>query len=72
MMKRPMNYSFLRGKIVEVCGSNTVFAEKLGISTQELSNKLNNKSSFTQEQIDEAIVILSLNECELRKCFFCS
>ena len=70
-MSKTMNYSFLRGKIVEVCGSNTVFAEKLGISTQELSNKLNNKSSFTQKQIDESIVILSLGECELGKCVFC-
>lgn len=69
-MKRNMNYSFLRGKIVEVCGSNNAFAEKLGISTQELSNKLNNKSSFTQEQIDEAIIILSLNSSEVVKCFF--
>lgn len=65
-----MNYSFLRGKIVEKCGSLKNFAQKLEISKQELSNKLNNKSSFSQFQIQKTIDILKLTNEEVGKCFF--
>ena len=65
-----MNYSFLRGKIIENCGNLKNFAQKLEISKQELSNKLNNKSSFSQFQIQKAIEILNLNNEEVAKCFF--
>lgn len=71
-MKQLMDYSFLRGKIIEKSKSISVFAKQLGISNQELSNKLNNKSSFTQEQIGKTIDILGLNENETCKCFFCT
>ena len=69
-MLKPMDYSFLRGKIVENCKSASAFARKLGISRQSLSYKLNNKTSFTQEQISMSIEILSLTEEETMKCFF--
>lgn len=71
-MKTRMDYSFLRGKIISICQNNNVFAEKLGISKQELSYKLNNKSSFTQEQVYNSIQLLSLNDEEVIKCFFCA
>lgn len=70
-MKQQIDYSFLRGKIISKCGTTAAFAEKLGISPQELSSKLNNKSAFTQEQIFKSRFILSLDEKEMAKCFFC-
>lgn len=66
----PMDYSYLRGKIIENCKSNYAYAKKIGISNTELSNKLNNKSSFTQKQISDSIKILNLNENDIMKCFF--
>lgn len=65
-----MDYSFLKGKIVEKCGSQTEFAKRLNLSNQNLSSKLNNKTKFSQEEISLTIEILSLNDEELKKCFF--
>lgn len=65
-----MDYSFLKGKIVERLGSQEKFAKELGISKQCLSVKLTNKGSFTQTQMAKIIKILNLNETELKLCFF--
>ena len=65
-----MDYSYLKGKIVEKCGSQTNFAKQLNLSNQSLSAKLNNKVKFSQEEISLTIEILSLNDEELKKCFF--
>lgn len=64
------NYDFLRGKITEKCGTQYKYAEKLGITFQELNRKLNLKSGFTQPQIEASIEILGLNAEETVKCFF--
>lgn len=65
-----MNYGFLKAKIVESCGNQKNFAEKLGISVQSLSEKLNNKKPFKHEEIEKSRVILSLDGVELERCFF--
>lgn len=65
-----MDYSYLKGKIVEKCGNQTNFAKQLNLSNQSLSAKLNNKVKFSQEEISLTIEILSLNDEELKKCFF--
>ena len=65
-----IDYSFLKGKIVEKVGSCAVFAEKLGITKVELSRKLNNSSKFTQDQILLSKQILNLSEAEVDRCFF--
>lgn len=65
-----MNYSFLRGKITEHCGTLGNFAKELGISTQNLSMKLKKEAQFTQEQMQKSIEILKLNELDFAKCFF--
>lgn len=65
-------YSALRGKITEKCGTQDVYASKLGISRQALNNKLLKKSEFTQSQILLSIQILELNNEEVVKCFFSS
>ena len=54
------NYNFLKGKIVEKCGTQTKFAELLGISVQALTKKLQNNGLFSQNQIDQSIELLDL------------
>ena len=56
------DYSALRGRIVEKCGTMKKFAEKLGISTRTLSLKLQNKVRFSQEDISKSVVILELTD----------
>ena len=64
------NYNFLKGKIVEMCGTQSKFAESLGISVQALTKKMNNINTFSQDQIDLAIKILNLSTEEIKKAFF--
>jgi transcriptional regulator with XRE-family HTH domain len=64
------NYSKLRGRIVEIVGSQTKFAQKLGISTGSLSMKLNNKVEFSLNDVNKAMKILSIPEEEMSKYFF--
>lgn len=64
------NYVYLKDKISKKFGNQNNFANALGISYQELSSKLNNKTSFTQEQVYKCINLLSLNETETIACFF--
>jgi transcriptional regulator with XRE-family HTH domain len=65
-----MNYGFLKEKITIKCGTQEEFAKRLGISKQSLSNKLNNKTAFTHEEIFKSMNILELNNVDLECCFF--
>lgn len=64
------NYSKLRGRIREKCGNNAVFAKKLGIHDSTLSQKLNNMSDFSQNEIFKSIRILELKESDIPDYFF--
>lgn len=70
MSKTVFNYIFLKDKIARKYGSQSNFAKALNISYQEMSNKINNKSSFSQEQIYTAVQLLNLSESEVVACFF--
>lgn len=70
MKKIAINYIFLKDKIKKIYGTNAKFAKAMGITNQELSNKLNNKSSFTQNQILTSAKLLSLSENDIYYCFF--
>ena len=61
MKKIEINYMYLKDHIQRQFGRRSEFAKQLGISNQELSNKLNNKSSFTQQQIIKAKELLKLS-----------
>ena len=58
----PYDYSKLRGKIKEVCGTQDCFAEKLGIGRVTLSQRLNCQSEFTQDEILKACEILRIDK----------
>lgn len=64
------NYGKLRGKIKEVCGTQDVFAEKLGIGRVTLSQRLNNQSEFSQDEIYRTCDILNIEKKEIPLYFF--
>ena len=64
------NYNKLRGRIVEKYGSQTVFAEKLGVSENTLSLKLNNKVRFTSDDIIKVTELLDIPPEQVGAYFF--
>lgn len=64
------NYSKLNGRIVEVCGTQLAFAEKMGLSERTVSMKLNNKIAWKQTEIQKAIGILQLTPDDIQSYFF--
>ena len=65
------NYSKLKGKIVEVCGSQCEFATRMGVSERTISNKMQQKKWWKQNEMVKAMNILGVDESELREYFFC-
>lgn len=68
-MKR-YDYSKLKGRIKECFSTQSEFAQKLGISETSLSYKLNNKTVFDQDQIQDSIQIFNLTPKETIDYFF--
>lgn len=64
------DYSKLRGKIIEKCGTQTKFQELMKLSHTSISDKLNNKIDFTQEDIEKAIEILNIKRADISIYFF--
>lgn len=63
-------YDKLRGRIKEICGTQDVFAEKLGIGRVSLSQRLNNQLEFSQDEIFKACEILDIDMTDLTSYFF--
>ena len=64
------DYNKLKGRIRECFSTQSDFAQKLGISETSLSNKLNNKTVFDQDEIKESIEIFSLTPEQAMEYFF--
>lgn len=64
------DYSKLNGKIIEKCGTQAVFAKKMGLSERTISLKLNNKIAFKQPEIQKALNVLGLADDEIQAYFF--
>jgi hypothetical protein len=64
------DYAKLRGKIREICETQEVFSNLMGMSKATFSAKINNKSEFTQPEIVRAIGILHLRTDEISSYFF--
>lgn len=64
------DYSKLRGKIKEVCGTQNNFSIKLGIGRVSLSQRLNNQLEFTQNEIFKSCDILNIKMEEIPIYFF--
>jgi hypothetical protein len=65
------DYSKLRGKIVEVYGSQRKFAKALGISHEAVSKKLNGKIPFQQKEMVTIANLLDFPVSDMDRYFFC-
>lgn len=64
------NYNKLRGRIREKYGTQEDFAKALGIGTVSLSYKLNNKSEWSQQEINKAVELLRIEDNDIVSYFF--
>lgn len=64
------DYSKLIGKIAEYYKTRRAFSKAMEISEKSLSVKLNNKASFSQDEIERACVLLHIADFEIPLYFF--
>lgn len=64
------DYSKLKGRIKEKCGTCFNFAKSLGCSSNTLSAKINNASDFSQIEIIKSVDILGLKKEDISTYFF--
>ncbi len=64
------DFNYLRGVIKGKNYTERDFAKEIGMVRQTLSNKLNNKVPFTQEEMYKIKNKLNLNTQNFMKCFF--
>ena len=64
------DYSKLNGKIKEVYGSQTAFAKAMKMGQTSLSLKLNNKSEWSQDEMEAAMDLLRIPRHSVRTYFF--
>lgn len=65
-----MEYHKLKGRIVELYGTQGSFARKLGISKNSMSKKLTGKTQFSQSDIVSWALLLNLERKEYGEYFF--
>ena len=70
MHKVKFDYSKLKGRITEKCGTQKAFAELLGITEGTLTSKLQGHTYFTQEEILRSMKILDIESSEVTLYFF--
>ena len=66
------NYNLLNNRIAQVCGSQQEFARRLGISFEELQEKLKCNMFFTSDEINKGIEILSKKKKKAEQFYFLS
>lgn len=69
-MPKEFDYSKLRGRIKEKYDTISNFAKELGIGRGSFSNKINNYTEFTAEEIYISCKLLEIPIEELHKYFF--
>lgn len=70
MGKVTFDYSKLRGRIVEKCGSQKEYAKALGISESSMTSKLRGKTYFSQKEIEMSKHILDIEPGKVSSYFF--
>ncbi len=63
-------YDRLRGRIVEMYGSQEEFAKVIGISSNSMSKKMNGKTGFSQKDIIKWSELLDISKSEYGEYFF--
>ena len=64
------DYSTLRGRIREKCGTEGRFSTAIGCSHTHVSQVFNGRSFFTPVEIDTARDVLEINSNEIGDYFF--
>ncbi len=64
------NFAKLRGRIVEICGSQDKFARMIGMAPRTLTAKLNNEAPFKVPDIESSIGVLGIKRSEIPDYFF--
>ena len=64
------NYSKLKGRIKEICGTQDEFASRIGIGRVSLSQRLNNMLEFSQDEIFKSCDVLGIDKSEIPIYFF--
>lgn len=64
------DYSKLRGKIKEKYSTQDEFAKKIGMGRVSLSQRLNCKLEFSQDEINKSIEALDLTTTDIPIYFF--
>ncbi|MBP5728362.1 MAG: DUF739 family protein [Clostridia bacterium] len=70
MAKAQFNYSKLKGRITEKCGTQKAFAELLGVTEGTLTSKLLGYTYFTQDEILRSMGILDIESDQVTLYFF--
>lgn len=68
--RQEFDYSKLKGRIIEKCGSLSNFAEEFGASRSIVSLKINNKMMFTPDDIIKVSDLLEIDKTEIGVYFF--
>lgn len=63
-------YNKLRGKIIEVFGSQREFAKELGMTEQSVTAKLNMRTDFSQGDIIKWCELLGIAHEDINEYFF--
>lgn len=64
------DYSKLKGRIKEICGTQDALASRIGLGRVTLSQRLNNISTFSQSEIAKMTKELDIPNEEIPLYFF--
>lgn len=64
------NLNKLKGKVVEIYGTQSSFAKALGVSEKTMTSKMNGNAYFTVPEISKAVKILGLSAADIQEYFF--
>lgn len=62
--------SKLKGRIIEVCGTQGEFAKRMNWSERTTTQKLTGKVAWTQTDIQKALEVLGLDDTDINVYFF--
>lgn len=64
------NFSKIKGRIVEIFGTQEKFSEAIGLSPQTVNAKLQGRSEFSQKDIYKWAVALQIKSEDIGSYFF--
>lgn len=72
MDKIEFDYSRLRGRIKEICGTQDAYADKIHLGRVSVSQRLNNSLEFSQLEMLNSAEVLEFTTAEIPQYFFCA